>query len=75
MVTIGAAFGITANIAYATSTHVAGLFVGQILMSALWAAIGRPRRDGRAAALSLRRRTGVLGVHELDQAERRSALA
>ena len=39
VVTIGAAFGITANIAYATSTHVAGLFVGQILMSALWAAI------------------------------------
>jgi MFS transporter, SET family, sugar efflux transporter len=39
VVTIGAAFGIAANIAYATSTHVAGLFVGQILMSALWAAI------------------------------------
>lgn len=39
VVTIGAAFGIAATIAYATSTHVAGLFVGQILMSALWAAI------------------------------------
>jgi len=39
VVTIGAAFGIAANIAYATSTHVAGLFVGQILMSALWAAV------------------------------------
>jgi SET family sugar efflux transporter-like MFS transporter len=38
-VTIGAAFGVAANIAYATSAHVAGLFVGQILMSAIWAAI------------------------------------
>jgi SET family sugar efflux transporter-like MFS transporter len=32
VVAIGATFGIAANIAYATSTHVAGLFVGQILM-------------------------------------------
>lgn len=39
VVAIGAAFGVAANIAYATSEHVLGLFVGQILMSALWAAI------------------------------------
>ena len=39
VVTIGAAFGVAANIAYATSEHVLGLFVGQLLMSALWAAI------------------------------------
>jgi MFS transporter, SET family, sugar efflux transporter len=39
MVTVGAVFGVLANVAYATSSHVAGLFVGQLLMSALWAAI------------------------------------
>ena len=39
VVTIGAAFGVAANMAYATSEHVLGLFVGQILMSCLWAAI------------------------------------
>lgn len=39
VVAIGAAFGVAANIAYATSEHVLGLFVGQLLMSALWAAI------------------------------------
>ena len=39
VVTLGAVFGVAANIAYATSTHVAGLFVGQLLMSCLWAAI------------------------------------
>lgn len=39
VVTLGAAFGVAANIAYATSDHVAGLFLGQILMSVLWAAI------------------------------------
>ena len=39
VVAIGAAFGVAANIAYATSAHVLGLFVGQILMSVLWAAI------------------------------------
>ncbi|MFT4166555.1 MAG: MFS transporter [Microlunatus sp.] len=39
VVAIGAAFGVAANIAYATSEHVLGLFVGQILMSAFWAAI------------------------------------
>jgi SET family sugar efflux transporter-like MFS transporter len=39
VVALGAAFGVAANIAYATSDHVLGLFVGQILMSALWAAI------------------------------------
>jgi SET family sugar efflux transporter-like MFS transporter len=39
VVTLGAVFGVAANIAYATSTHVLGLFVGQLLMSCLWAAI------------------------------------
>jgi SET family sugar efflux transporter-like MFS transporter len=39
MVTVGAVFGVLANLAYATSGHVAGLFLGQLLMSALWAAI------------------------------------
>ncbi|WP_114559890.1 MFS transporter [Desertihabitans aurantiacus] len=39
VITIGAAIGIAANVAYATSTHVAGLFVGQLLMAALWAAV------------------------------------
>jgi SET family sugar efflux transporter-like MFS transporter len=39
VVAIGAAFGVAANIAYATSEHVLGLFVGQILMSCLWAAL------------------------------------
>ncbi|MDN5762847.1 MAG: MFS transporter [Microlunatus sp.] len=39
VVTIGAAFGVAANLAYATSEQVAGLFVGQILMSGLWAAM------------------------------------
>jgi MFS transporter, SET family, sugar efflux transporter len=38
-VALGAAFGVGANVAYATSEHVLGLFVGQILMSCLWAAI------------------------------------
>ncbi len=39
MVMIGAAFGTAANLAFATSGHVAGLFLGQILMSGLWAAM------------------------------------
>ena len=39
VVALGAAFGVAANIAYATSEHVLGLFVGQLLMSCLWAAI------------------------------------
>lgn len=39
VVALGAAFGVAANVAYATSEHVLGLFVGQILMSCLWAAI------------------------------------
>jgi SET family sugar efflux transporter-like MFS transporter len=39
VVTLGAAFGVAANLAYATSEHVLGLFVGQLLMSCLWAAI------------------------------------
>jgi MFS transporter, SET family, sugar efflux transporter len=39
MVTVGAVFGVAANLAYGLSGHVAGLFVGQLLMSALWAAL------------------------------------
>jgi SET family sugar efflux transporter-like MFS transporter len=39
VVALGAGFGVAANIAYATSDQVLGLFVGQLLMSALWAAI------------------------------------
>lgn len=39
MVTIGAVLGTAANLAYATSGHVGGLFLGQILMSGLWAAM------------------------------------
>jgi MFS transporter, SET family, sugar efflux transporter len=39
VVALGAAFGVAANVAYATSEHVLGLFVGQLLMSALWAAV------------------------------------
>jgi len=39
VVTLGAVFGVAANVAYATSEHVAGLFVGQLLMSATWAAL------------------------------------
>jgi SET family sugar efflux transporter-like MFS transporter len=39
VVTLGAVFGVAANVAYATSEHVLGLFVGQLLMSCLWAAI------------------------------------
>ncbi|HEY5981797.1 MAG TPA: MFS transporter, partial [Microlunatus sp.] len=39
VVALGAAFGVAANVAYATSEQVLGLFVGQILMSCLWAAI------------------------------------
>jgi MFS transporter, SET family, sugar efflux transporter len=39
MVTVGAVFGVAANLAYGLSGHVVGLFVGQLLMSALWAAL------------------------------------
>ncbi|HEY5787429.1 MAG TPA: MFS transporter [Microlunatus sp.] len=39
VVTLGAGFGVAANVAYATSEHVLGLFVGQLLMSCLWASI------------------------------------
>lgn len=39
MVTLGALFGVGAHLAYATSTGVAGLYLGQTLMSCLWAAI------------------------------------
>ncbi len=39
IVTIGALLGTAANIAFATSAGVGGLFLGQILMSGLWAAM------------------------------------
>lgn len=39
VVTIASLLGVGANIAYATSTNVTGLFVGQILMSGVWAAV------------------------------------
>lgn len=39
MVTVGALLGTLANLAFATSGHVGGLFLGQILMSGLWAAM------------------------------------
>ena len=39
LVVAGAAMGVAANLAYATSTGVAGLFLGQALMAGLWAAM------------------------------------
>lgn len=39
VVTLAALLGVGAHVAYATSTHVAGLFLGQILMSGVWAAM------------------------------------
>jgi len=36
---VAAVLGVGANVVYATSTNVAGLFAGQALMSGLWAAI------------------------------------
>ncbi|NYH81531.1 SET family sugar efflux transporter-like MFS transporter [Actinopolymorpha cephalotaxi] len=36
---MAALLGVGAHLAYATSTQVAGLFVGQMLMSGLWAAV------------------------------------
>lgn len=39
VVSMAALFGIGAHLAYAISTNVTGLLVGQILMSGLWAAI------------------------------------
>jgi len=59
--TIAAFLGVCAHIAYATSTGVGGLFLGQILMSGLWAAIAglgitvaqqlQPERIGLASSL------------------------
>ena len=37
---LGAALGTGANLAFATSTTVAGLFAGQLLTAGLWAALG-----------------------------------
>ena len=39
VVIAGAAMGVVANLAFATSTGVEGLFLGQILMAGLWAAL------------------------------------
>jgi SET family sugar efflux transporter-like MFS transporter len=39
LVIAGATMGVAANLAYATSSGVAGLFLGQILMAGLWAAM------------------------------------
>lgn len=39
VLSVAAMFGIGAHLAYALSSNVAGLFLGQILMSALWAAV------------------------------------
>lgn len=61
VVTVAALFGIGAHLAYAISTNVAGLLVGQILMSALWAAVAglgitvahqlHPHRIGLASSM------------------------
>jgi SET family sugar efflux transporter-like MFS transporter len=40
VMTVGAAMAVGANLAYATSSSVAGLFVGQALTAGLWACIG-----------------------------------
>ncbi len=37
---LGAALGTAANVAFATSTTVLGMFVGQLLTAGLWAALG-----------------------------------
>ena len=37
---VGLALGVGANLAFATSTGVAGLFLGQLLAAGLWAALG-----------------------------------
>lgn len=39
VLSLGGVFGVLANIAYATSHGVLGLFAGQLLMSGLWAAL------------------------------------
>lgn len=40
IMTVGAALGLGGNLAYATSTSVAGLFLGQALTAGLWACVG-----------------------------------
>jgi SET family sugar efflux transporter-like MFS transporter len=40
VMTAGAALGLAGNLAYATSTSVAALFVGQALTAGLWACVG-----------------------------------
>ncbi|MEV6412744.1 MFS transporter [Kribbella sp. NPDC051718] len=40
VMTVGAALGLAGNLAYATSTSVAALFVGQALTAGLWACVG-----------------------------------
>jgi SET family sugar efflux transporter-like MFS transporter len=40
IMTVGAALGLAGNLAYATSTSVGGLFLGQALTAGLWACVG-----------------------------------
>ncbi|WP_329476540.1 MFS transporter [Kribbella sp. NBC_01484] len=40
IMTVGAALGLAGNIAYATSSSVGGLFLGQALTAGLWACVG-----------------------------------
>jgi SET family sugar efflux transporter-like MFS transporter len=40
IMTAGAALGLAGNLAYATSTSVSGLFLGQALTAGLWACVG-----------------------------------
>ncbi|MEV5967540.1 MFS transporter [Kribbella sp. NPDC051952] len=40
IMTVGAALGLGGNLAYATSTSVSGLFLGQALTAGLWACVG-----------------------------------
>ncbi|WP_405067085.1 MFS transporter [Kribbella sp. NBC_01510] len=40
IMTVGAALGLAGNIAYATSSSVSGLFLGQALTAGLWACVG-----------------------------------
>jgi SET family sugar efflux transporter-like MFS transporter len=40
IMTVGAAMGLGGNLAYATSTSVTGLFLGQALTAGLWACVG-----------------------------------
>jgi SET family sugar efflux transporter-like MFS transporter len=40
IMTVGAAMGLAGNVAYATSSSVGGLFLGQALTAGLWACVG-----------------------------------